>query len=206
MVGSELKRCAKVGLGFAVGTYFFFKLNIVSIRRIEGISMQPTFNPNCAQTVEELRVLMEAGLPRESLVQELTNRKQEDTTLVNNWVVGDKKKLKIGDVVVFISPKDPTITMVKRLVAMPGDVIQSVETGETKAIDDGHCWVEGDNQQSSYDSNDFGQIPLGLIRGRVFCIIWPPTRIRTIKCDPNISNSSTTIRLDEKKLTSQKYR
>jgi len=82
---------------------------------------------------------------------------------------------------------------------MPGDVIYIIETGETKVIDEGHCWVEGDNQQSSYDSNNFGQIPLGLIEGRVCCIVWPLSRIRAIDCDPTIPMKSIkTISMSQK--------
>ena len=32
----------------------------------------------------------------------------------------------------------------------------------------GHVWLEGDNRSSSYDSRDFGPVPLALVHSRVF--------------------------------------
>ena len=43
-------------------------------------------------------------------------------------------------------------------------------------IPPGHCWIEGDDPSHSYDSNDFGPVPLGLVRARVAHVIWPPRR------------------------------
>lgn len=45
----------------------------------------------------------------------------------------------------------------------------------------GHCWVEGDNPQLSRDSRDFGPVPLGLVRGIVVGVMWPPSRVGFIQ-------------------------
>lgn len=186
MVGKELARLAKVAC-YSAGVTLFVVNDLGLVAKVEGNSMQPTFNATCGQRNEDLkRLLQEKGLRREELTRELTTRLQQDRVLLNKWVARDKRNLKVGDVVILISPRDPTKSLIKRLAAMPGDVIYLIETGETKVIDEGHCWVEGDNQQSSYDSNNFGQVPLGLIEGRVCYIVWPVHRIQSIKCDPNI--------------------
>ena len=78
---------------------------------------------------------------------------------------------------------------------MPGDVIQIKETGDAFEIDEGCCWIEGDNQLASYDSYHFGQIPLGLVQGRVTYIVWPPSRLGKIDCDPEIPSNSTKTNL-----------
>lgn len=199
MVTKELVRLAKVA-GITAGVTLFIANDISIIAKVEGNSMQPTFNPNCGQKNEDLRLLAERGLSREALTRELKTRLKQDRVLLNKWIVKDKTKLKIGDVVILVSPRDPNKSLIKRISAMPGDAIYLIQTGETKVIEDGHCWVEGDNQQSSFDSNIFGQVPLALIGAKVYFIVWPIDRIRQIKCDPNISlNSTKTVLLSHKR-------
>ena len=200
---AEIAKLAKVA-GLSAGATLFVVNELALVAKVEGNSMQPTFNPDCGQKNEDLRRLTEKGLSREAITRELKTRLQQDRVLLNKWSVRDKREFKVGDVVILVSPVNPTKIMIKRITAMPGDTIFIVETGETKIIDEGHCWVEGDNQQSSYDSNNFGQAPLGLIEGRVCYIVWPLRRIREINCDPQISMKSTkTIVLSQRNSTSE---
>lgn len=198
MVTKELARLAKVA-GLSAGVTLFVVNDLGLVAKVEGNSMQPTFNASCGQKNEDLRLLAERGLSREALTRELKTRLQQDRVLLNKWVARDKRNLRIGDVVILVCPRNPTKTLIKRIIAMPGDAIFLIETGETKVIEEGHCWVEGDNQQHSYDSNNFDEVPLGLIEGRVCYIVWPFNRIRAINCDPNISlNSTKTILLSQR--------
>ncbi|KAH0662059.1 hypothetical protein KY284_026990 [Solanum tuberosum] len=48
-------------------------------------------------------------------------------------------------------------------------------------IPEGHCWVEGNNQTWSLDSRSFGPIPLGLVRGKVTHVVWPPQRVAKVE-------------------------
>jgi signal peptidase I len=194
----ELTRLVKVA-GLSAGATLFIVNELGLISKVEGNSMQPTFNPYCGQKNEHLRQLVERGLSRESIRRELKTRLQQDRVILNKWSTRDKRNLEVGDVVILVSPRDPTKIMIKRITAMPGDAIYIIETGETKVIDEGHCWVEGDNQQSSYDSNNFGQVPLGLIEGKVCFIVWPLHRIGRIICDPTLPYPrSKTILLSRK--------
>lgn len=197
MSAGELGRLAKVA-GISAGVTLFVINELGLVSKVEGNSMQPTFNPYCGQRNENLWQLTDRSLSRDAIKRELKTRLQQDRVLLNKWSVRDKRDLKVGDVVILVSPKNPTKIMIKRITAMSGDAILIVETGETQIIDEGHCWVEGDNQQSSYDSNNFGQIPLGLIEGRVCFIVWPLHRIRPINCDPTIPmKSSKTVLLNK---------
>lgn len=197
MSTGELVRLARVA-GISAGVTLFVVNELGLVSKVEGNSMQPTFNPYCGQRNEDLRQLVERGLSRDAIKSELQMRLQQDRVLLNKWSVRDRRNLKVGDVVILVSPKDPTKVLIKRIAAMPGDAILIIETGETQVIREGHCWVEGDNQQSSYDSNNFGQVPLGLIEGKVCFIVWPLNRIRRIDCDPTIpSKSSKTVLLNK---------
>jgi inner membrane protease subunit 2 len=63
-----------------------------------------------------------------------------------------------GDVVVFRSPLEPKMWLVKRLIALPSDWVTVPGTYEILQVPKGHCWVEGDNAEVSFDSKSFGPV------------------------------------------------
>ncbi|XP_019161226.1 PREDICTED: mitochondrial inner membrane protease subunit 2-like [Ipomoea nil] len=130
--------------------------NVVSLK---GVSMAPTFNPHGDGLLTRDRVLME------------------------KLCLG-KYEFSQGDVVVFRSPSNHQEKHLKRITALPGDWIGTPHSYDAVIIPEGHCWVEGDNAASSFDSRSYGPIPLGLICGRVTHIIWPPQRIGTVERSP----------------------
>lgn len=163
----ELIKLAAISGSFS----FILFRDIFNIRRVEGRSMQPTFNPDI---------------------------KQHDYVLVDKWTTINKLNLRVGDVVILISPNDPSKSFIKRIAAMPGDTLYLNETGETVDIEQGHCWVEGDNQHAySYDSNAFGSVPLGLIEGRVRYIIWPPDRVSKVDSTTSPQSIKTVLLHDQ---------
>ncbi|XP_071675558.1 uncharacterized protein [Lolium perenne] len=93
----------------------------------------------------------------------------------------DKYKFSRGDVVIFKCPSDHKRDFVKRLIALPGEWIRIPVSQEIIKVPAGHCWVEGDNADRSWDSRSFGPIPLGLIKGRVTHIIWPPSKMGRVE-------------------------
>lgn len=100
--------------------------------------------------------------------------------------------VRVGDIVSF---KHPVLTgegAMKRVIGMPGDLIVVGNASDAIWLDpdtvkkitadedqwmvrvpEGHCWVVGDNVSWSRDSRTFGPVPLGLIKGRAMCRIWP---------------------------------
>lgn len=99
-----------------------------------------------------------------------------------------------GDVIVFRSPIDPSELMVKRIIATPGDLIDSrggrVRIGEhtisepyllrqaasgsigAQVIPHDTFYVMGDNREDSLDSRRWGTLPADLVVGRVRMVLW----------------------------------
>jgi signal peptidase I len=74
-----------------------------------------------------------------------------------------------GDVVVVEHPGRSGYEMVKRLVAVPSDVV-----GERQLAGDEY-WVEGDGPTST-DSRHFGPVTRDALKGRAELIYWPVDR------------------------------
>ncbi|GAX91646.1 signal peptidase I [Effusibacillus lacus] len=108
-----------------------------------------------------------------------------------------------GDIVVFKFPADPKMDFIKRVIGLPGDVIeikneQVVRNGvpleepyvmgttnanfEKVIVPEGTIFVLGDNRNLSTDSRDqkIGFIELNDVVGRVDFVWWPLTKIRSL--------------------------
>lgn len=86
-----------------------------------------------------------------------------------------------GDIVVFVSPKEPYDYVIKRVIALEGDTVRSHAHQPVRVrIPEGHCWVEGDNWDNSVDSNKYGPISKGLIFGVATHVIWPTHKWREL--------------------------
>ncbi|KAG1446831.1 hypothetical protein G6F56_009452 [Rhizopus delemar] len=99
-----------------------------------------------------------------------------DIILLDKWTSTDHK-FKRGQVVLLTSPTDPKRIITKRIIALPGDLVEPLrKKGEKVPIPQGHCWIEGDEAFHSRDSNTFGPVPIGLINAKAKYILWPPSR------------------------------
>ncbi|GLV45812.1 uncharacterized protein CBL_02832 [Carabus blaptoides fortunei] len=119
-------------VGVPIGVTFFDSIGYIA--RVDGISMQPAFNPDKNIT---------------------------DYVYLNRWAVRGLD-IKRGEIISLISPKNPEQKIIKRVVGVQGDIIitRGYKT-EVVRIPEGHCWVEGDHAGHSMDSNSFGPISLG---------------------------------------------
>ncbi|CAO3662468.1 unnamed protein product [Rhizopus stolonifer] len=69
------------------------------------------------------------------------------------------------------SPTDPKRTITKRIVALPGDLVEPLrKKGEKVPIPQGHCRIEGDEHFIQET------VPIGLINAKAKYILWPPSR------------------------------
>ena len=89
----------------------------------------------------------------------LPTLKPKDLVLINHF-----SSMKLDDLVVLKLPTNSKLEIVKRVVAIEGDVI--IRNNNLIDIPEGHIWVEGDSKDST-DSNSFGCVSKGLVLGTV---------------------------------------
>ncbi len=110
-----------------------------------------------------------------------------------------------GDVIVLSDPTNPDEEITKRVIGLPGDLIEVrrnyvlingvtevghylnrderifyKHTGKLK-LEEGNYFVLGDNRNRSFDSMEFGSVSEDLIIGKVKTIYWPPSRMGKVK-------------------------
>ncbi len=143
-----------------------------------------------------------------------------DLILVNKFIYGAKipfsdlrlpalREPKRGDVIVFIYPEDKKKDFIKRLVGLPGDVVeikggsiyindkpaqeaifkqiyywnrgQLGSAGQKMVVPLDSYFVLGDNSATSKDSRYWGFVPKNNLLGKAMVIYWPLPRIKLIK-------------------------
>ncbi|KAK6049809.1 hypothetical protein COOONC_12686 [Cooperia oncophora] len=63
---------------------------------------------------------------------------------------------RIGDVLTFISPREPDMVHIKRVTAVEGDIVKPKHRNELLLVPKGCCWMESDNPVNANDSNIYG--------------------------------------------------
>jgi signal peptidase I len=111
-----------------------------------------------------------------------------------------------GDIIVFHLPQNPSQTLIKRVIGLPGETVSvngtevtikndanpdgltlsepyispqdaGGPTGETVTLGADQYFVMGDNRRVSYDSRSWGALPTEDIIGRVLIRLYPFTQI-----------------------------
>jgi signal peptidase I len=109
-----------------------------------------------------------------------------------------------GDIVVFWYPKDSSKSFIKRVIGLPGDMVQIQQgqvfvnghlLGETyldpryidhesygpERVAQDHFFVLGDHRNSSNDSRNWGLVPRRNIYGKAIFRYWPVSRLGSIE-------------------------
>ncbi|XP_076798063.1 mitochondrial inner membrane protease subunit 2 isoform X1 [Arvicanthis niloticus] len=100
-----LRRCFKAfckGFFVAVPVAVTFLDRVACVARVEGASMQPSLNPGGSQS--------------------------SDVVLLNHWKVRNFE-VQRGDIVSLVSPKNPEQKIIKRVIALEGDIVRSEDSG-----------------------------------------------------------------------------
>ncbi len=105
-----------------------------------------------------------------------------------------------GQVITFHYPLDPKLDYIKRVIGLPGDVVE-VRNGEvhvngkllyepyisatpeyegTWNVPEGELFVLGDNRNPSADSHVWGFVPEKNVIGKAIAVYWPINKIRAI--------------------------
>ncbi len=126
----------------------------------------------------------------------------ENILVGKSFLVTDN--LKRGDVIIFYFPLNPKKIFIKRIIGIPGDVVE-IKKGKVfvngKKIDEpylrgsfedfssfppvkvmpGTYFVLGDNRAISNDSRNWGLLPKKFVIGKALFSYWPPKKIGEIK-------------------------
>ena len=154
--------------------------------KVDGSSMDPTLEHGQYLLVNRLLYLR---IDSERLSKIIPFWKSTDQT--SHFAVRAPKR---GEVIVFQFPRDPNKDFVKRVVGLPGEVIEmrggrvyvdgvvleepylTAKDNSNKSdyrLKDGEYYVLGDNRSHSNDSRSWGPVPEANLRGKVWMVYWP---------------------------------
>jgi signal peptidase I len=94
----------------------------------------------------------------------------EPSVRAGDYVLADKTAYdrmapQKGDIVIFVNPDNRSQRYIKRIEALPGDLITDADGAELE-VPHGSVFVTGDNLQRSRDSRHFGFVPLRDVVGK----------------------------------------
>ena len=119
----------------------------------------------------------------------------QDRLFINKFVY-HFESIERGDVVVFRYPRNPQLSYIKRVVAVPGDTLRidrgqvyvndkplsepyvpyeyrDTRSADAMVVPDGEYYVLGDHRSIAQDSREFGAVKRDLIYGKASFIYWP---------------------------------
>lgn len=172
-----------VGLALLI----FFSIRVVAQNfKVEGASMEPTLRNGQFLIIIKAAYARADGTPLERLFA------TDPRTNTPIFLFGGPER---GDIAVFRSPTPPERDFIKRVVAVPGDLVEvrdgrvylnGVQQSEPyirgpanyqsppQVVPVGQYFVLGDNRSNSSDSHVWGFLPADNLIGKAWLTYWPP--------------------------------
>ena len=161
--------------------------------KVDGSSMDPTLEHGQYLLVNRL-LYLQIDLERLSKIVPFWKAEEQ----ASRFAIRAPKR---GEIVVFQFPRDPSKDFVKRVVGLPGEVIEmkdgrvivdgnlldepylSAKDSTNKdqlRLGEGEYYVLGDNRSHSNDSRSWGPVPEANLRGKVWMVYWPVPEIQIL--------------------------
>ena len=161
--------------------------------KVDGSSMDPTLESGQYLLVNRL-VYLRIDLERLSKIVPFWQANDQSS----RYAIRAPKR---GEIIVFQFPRDPSKDFVKRVVGLPGEVIEMKDgrvivdgavleepylTAKDRTnkdqvkLGEGEYYVLGDNRTHSNDSRSWGPVPEANLRGKVWMVYWPVPGIQIL--------------------------
>jgi len=174
---------------------------------IDTTSFQPSRKELLLEVVIRVLVILVLYFLADSIIGRVRvfNISMYPTVVEGELVVVNKLAYKLGemergDIITFHFPLEPEVDYIKRLIGLPGDVVE-VEDQQVRVngtvlhepyivtppeyegswtVPQGSIFALGDNRNDSADSHVWGFVPIENIIGKVLVVYWPVTHIRIL--------------------------
>jgi signal peptidase I len=166
---------------------FFAMRAVVQNFKVEGTSMEPTLHNNQFLIINKMTYARIDGTPVERIMPTTSTEPGAP-----HFVFGNPEH---GDIVVFRFPAQPDKDFIKRIIGVPGDLVE-VRAGRVylngqlqdepyikdgasydrpgQIVPTGQYFVLGDNRPNSSDSHVWGFVPADNLVGKAWFAYWPP--------------------------------
>lgn len=168
---------------------FFAVRSVVQNFKVDGASMEPTLHSGQYLLISKVDYARVEGLPLQ-VAREIGLLSGTEESV---YLFGGPQR---GDIVVFHYPARPDRDFIKRIIALPGDVVE-VNNGRVyvndvlleedyvralpsyslppQRVPEGSFFVLGDNRPNSSDSHIWGFVPESNVIGKAWLSYWPPS-------------------------------